>query len=118
MVTVHLHNVVLFAYHGIYEHETKQGNTFEIDLDVTYDEASSDFSKIDEVINYENLFVIVQQRMAIATPLLEKVCDDIIQFIKEKYSSVKEISITLYKLQAPIKDFKGKVGVTLSRKFE
>jgi|SRR5579871_1296942 len=117
MVTVHLHNVVLFAYHGIYEHETTNGNTFEIDLDVMYDELANDFSHINDVINYENLFAIVQQRMAVPTPLLEKVCNDIIQIIKEKYPPVQEISITLYKLQAPIKDFKGKVGVTLSRKF-
>jgi dihydroneopterin aldolase len=117
MATIHLHNVSLFAYHGIYEHEKAKGSMFEIDLDVVYDEKEKDFVSIKDTINYEILFAVVQQQMNIPTELLEKVCVNIIDAVKEKYSIAKQITITVYKLQAPIKDFKGKVGVTFSRKY-
>jgi dihydroneopterin aldolase len=119
MITVHLHNVILFAHHGIYDEEKINGNTFEINLDVVYDDDEENvFENIEHTISYEDLFVIVKNEMQTPTPLLEKVCVQIINKIKKNHPSVKEAVITMYKLQAPIEGFKGKAGVTISKKFE
>lgn len=118
MVTVHLHNVIIFAYHGMYDEEKINGNTFEINLDILYDDKESAFENIEHTISYEDLYKIVKSQMQIATPLLEKVCLQIINNIKNDHPSVKEASITMYKLQAPIEGFKGKAGVTIKKKFE
>jgi 7,8-dihydroneopterin aldolase/epimerase/oxygenase len=117
MVTIHLHELIFFAQHGIYKEEKEKGNRFEVKLDVLFKNRGNKFGSIEQTINYEDLFSIVQEEMLIATPLLEKVCQAIINSIKKKHPSVKEISITIYKLNPPIKGFKGRVGVTIIKKF-
>jgi dihydroneopterin aldolase len=118
MITIHLHNVIIFAHHGIYEEEKVKGNTFEINLDVVYDDKESSFENIQHTISYEDLYIIVKNQMQTATPLLEKVCLRIINKIKMEHPLIKEVSITMYKLHAPIEGFNGKAGVTISKKFD
>jgi dihydroneopterin aldolase len=117
MVTIHLHNIILFAYHGIYEEERVTGNTFEVNVDVVYDDEERNFEHIGHTINYEELYGIIKQEMQTATHLLEKVCLEIICAISQRYPFIKEASVSIYKLKAPIEGLDGKVGVTLSRKF-
>jgi len=49
---------------------------------------------------------------------LEKICQGIILNIKHQHPSVSEIKISIFKLQAPIEHFVGKVGVTMHRSFK
>lgn len=118
MVTVELRNLIMHGHHGIYEEEKKVMNTFEVNLDVKYDEKKSDFDSINDTISYVDLYEIVKGKIKVPVFLLEKICQGIIRKIKHQYPSVKEISITIYKIQAPIENFQGKVGVTMRRKFD
>lgn len=117
MISIELHNVHIHAFHGIFEGEEKVGNEYVINLDVAYDEAISDFDDINTTISYVDLFEIVKQRMHIPTGLLEKVCESIIRKIKHQYPFVKEISLSVHKLQAPIGQLEGSVGVRMNKKF-
>ena len=119
MVTIKLDNVRLHGYHGIHEEERKVMNTFEVCLDVSYyldDDAS--FERIEETISYADLYAILQQKIGVPVSLLEKICLDVIREIKNRYPCVRSVEISIYKLQAPIENFQGKVGVTMSRQFE
>ena len=118
MVTVHLHNVVMHAHHGIYDEEEKSGSNYELNLDVNFDEHDAKLEKINDTISYEELYGIVRKKMMVPTPLLEKVCEGIIRKIKHEFAGVREISISIYKLEAPIENFQGKVGVTMRKKFD
>ena len=117
MISIELIDVQLHAFHGIYEGEEKIGNPYLINLSVKYDEGIADFDDINNTINYVDLYEIVKQRMSIPTGLLEKVCESIIRRIKHQYPFVKEVSLSLQKLQPPLLNFQGKVGVTMSKKF-
>ena len=68
--------------------------------------------------NYVNLFAIVKQRMHQPSPLLEKIADEIIGKIRVQYPFIREVIISIYKLQAPIGNFQGKAGMTLHKKFD
>ncbi len=118
MIIVELQNIIMHAYHGIYEGEAKIGSDYEVNLKVSYNEGKSDFSSINSTINYAEIFEIVQQRMKVPTPLLEKVAEGIIRKIKHQYSFAKEIVISIYKLQPPIEIFQGKVGITMHKTFD
>jgi dihydroneopterin aldolase len=50
--------------------------------------------------------------------LLEKIADEIIGKIKAQYPFIREVIISIYKLQAPIGNFQGKAGMTLHKKFD
>ncbi|HEY0677531.1 MAG TPA: dihydroneopterin aldolase [Chitinophagaceae bacterium] len=118
MVTVHLREVILYAFHGLYEEEHKTGNNYEINLDVIYDERNSKFESIHDTISYEDLFGIVKRKMQAPTLLLEKICEGIIRKIKHEYPNVLEINVSIFKLQPPIENLQGKVGVTIRKKFD
>jgi len=117
MVTIHLHNVMMHAHHGVYKEEEKSGSNYEVNLDVKFDELDKKIEKIDDTISYEELYGIVKKKMLVPTPLLEEVCEGIIRKIHHEFAGVREISISIYKLEAPIENFQGKVGVTMRKKF-
>ena len=118
MVTVRLHNLIFSGHHGVFKEELATGNTFEVHLDVLYDEKDRPFESLDTIVNYVNLFAIVKQRMHQPSPLLEKIADEIIGKIKVQYPFIQEVILSIYKLQAPIGNFQGKAGMTLHKKFD
>ncbi|MGZ5248287.1 MAG: dihydroneopterin aldolase [Flavitalea sp.] len=118
MITIRLKDVKIHAGHGIYSGESLVGNSYQLDLWVKYPETEQSFENLNETIDYGELYDIVMQRMAVDTPLLEKLCNDILMDIRLKYPGVKESEITIYKLQAAINNLEGKVGVTLHKKFD
>ena len=118
MLSVNLFDLAFYSFHGIYEGETRIGNNYQVNLIVSYDERKIKMDSLQSVINYEVLYEIVKKRMAIATPLLEEVAEAIIIKIRHQYSNIKEISISIFKLQPPIENFRGKVGITLRKKFD
>lgn len=118
MLTIELKDIRLYAYHGVYELEQLTGNEYEVNLWVSYEEGDTRFDSLAQTIGYETLFDIVRQRMMIRTALLERVCDSIIRKIRHKFPFVKEVKISLYKLQAPIQYLDGKVGVTMHKLFD
>ena len=118
MLTVHLSDLLFHAYHGIHEAESVAGGNFLVNMDVEYDEKHIKFNNIDNVINYEEVYHIISKRMAIASPLLEEVADTIIRKLKHRYSNVKVVTLSIYKLHPPIEGFQGKVGITLRKKFD
>ncbi len=109
--------MVFYEHHGIYEEERRVMNSFEVNLSVSYMENNPVFERIADTISYVNLFKIVQEKMKEPVYLLEKICQGIILNIKHQYPTVSEIRISIYKLQAPIEHFVGKVGVTMHRSF-
>lgn len=117
MISIELVNLHMYAFHGIFAGEEKVGNPYIINLSVKYDEKDNDFENISNTINYEELYKIVKQRMAIPTGLLEKICITIIRHIKHQYPFTKEIDLSIQKLQPPLQEFQGNVGVSMNRKF-
>lgn len=117
MVTVQLHKLIFSARHGVLREELATGNTFEVNLDVLYDEQDRPFEGLDSIVNYVALFGIVKERMSQPSALLERIADEIITKIREHYPFIKEVVLSIYKLQAPIGNFQGKAGMTLHKKF-
>lgn len=117
MISIELKDVTISARHGLYAGESSTGNIYHIDLSVKYDETNLAFDSISHTINYVELYDIIKQRMQDSTALLEKLCSEIVQQIKDLYPSVKEVILSVYKIQAPIENFEGKVGVTLHKLF-
>src|SRR5438132_13312276 len=112
MVVIELQQVRLKAFHGIYEGEQKIGSLYDVNVKVVYEEGDTQFDDLKNTINYVEILDIVKQRMQEPTGLLEKVADSIIQKIRHQYPYTKEIIISIYKLEAPVENFQGRIGVT------
>ena len=118
MTTVELHNLILHGYHGVFEEEKKVMNTFEVNLSVRFDERKSDFNRLEDTISYVDLYKIVRNKTQAPALLLETLCQGIIRKIKQQYPRVTEVTISIFKMQAPIENFQGKVGITMKKKFD
>jgi dihydroneopterin aldolase len=95
----------------LYNHETINGNNFEINLTVNY-QPKAPIVNISQTINYVDVFEIVNTRMQIATPLLETVVMEIAEQILAQYYLAEEVIIAIKKMQPPITNFNGSVGVS------
>lgn len=118
MVVIELQQVRMHAFHGVYEGEKKTGSEYEINVKVWYDEGDTNFDDLKSTVNYVNILDIVKQRMLVPTGLLEKVADGIIRTIRQQYPFTQEIMVSIYKLEAPVENFQGKLGVTIHKQFD
>jgi dihydroneopterin aldolase len=55
--------------------------------------------------------------MSEPTPLLEKVAKQILDDIHENFTVIRFSRISIYKLQPPIPQFQGRVGVEMTRDY-
>jgi 7,8-dihydroneopterin aldolase/epimerase/oxygenase len=118
MVVIELQQVRLQAFHGVYSGEEKTGSNYEINVRVAYEEGDCTFDDLNNTINYVEILRIVKQRMQVSTGLLEKVALGIITEVKEQYPFTREVVLSIYKLDAPVENFQGKIGVTLHKQFD
>lgn len=116
MFTIHLHDLKFFAYHGLYEEERKTGNNFEMNVDVVADIPDT-VTKLEQTIDYAEVYQIIETRMKQPTALLETLINDLAEKIYQYDKRIKSVSITIKKLSAPIKFFNGVVGVSYKKDF-
>jgi 7,8-dihydroneopterin aldolase/epimerase/oxygenase len=116
MITLHLHSLRFFSYHGLYEEEKILGNEYEVNADVAFDEKRT-ISSLNETINYANIFESIKQRMNVPTALLETVVQDLAKEIRSIDPRIKMISISIKKKNPPIANIQGSVGVSYKIEF-
>ena len=71
--TIHLVDILLHGYHGLFEEEKLVGNTFKINVTVVYEPSRFPITQLADTIDYGAVFSILQHQMQEATPLLETV---------------------------------------------
>lgn len=116
MLSIHLHQLQFFAYHGIYEEERVSGNQFEVDIRIDYQPESIPVKHLSDSIDYVQVYDLVNMRMSIATPLLETLVTELADQILATFLKAEVVFISIKKLHPPIPDFKGSVGVSFELK--
>lgn len=108
-----LTGVTGFGYHGVFEAERREGQTFSVDIEVIADfEKAVSTDDVANTVNYAQLADIAHEAIT-GEPfnLIEKLADKIAQGCLE-ISGVKAVSVTVHKPQAPIEVPFGNVSVT------
>lgn len=117
MITIHLHNLKFYSFHGVNEEEKILGNEYEVNADIQFHEGTAIIEKLSDTINYVEVFDMIKKRMHIPTPLLETVVMEIGNSISSKYDNVRSINISIKKINPPIESVQGSVAVTWHREF-
>lgn len=100
---ISLEGLSFYAYHGFYEEERKSGNRFLVDIKVnTTIPENSDFENLDNTVNYEELYRIVQSEMIKPSQLLENVAKNILDQAFNKISKIESVQVTISKLSPPV----------------
>ena len=91
------------SYHGVYDLEKLNGQTFKVDIsfETNIDAASQSDSLID-TIDYTYIYELIKEQMEIRSSLLEHVALRIVHSIKAKVLAVQNIELTLTKVNPPI----------------
>ncbi len=101
--SIHLHQVKLFAHHGVLPQERATGAYFYISL-----RAKTDFSRsvqTDELtgtVSYADLFDIVREEMNIPSALLEHVAGRILNRIFNRFETVTALQLSITKENPPM----------------
>ncbi|MCL1934550.1 MAG: dihydroneopterin aldolase [Candidatus Azobacteroides sp.] len=103
MECIELKKMIFYARHGVMEQERIVGNKYRIDLKLFLDLSKAvESDKIEDTVNYADIFGTVKEEMAIPSYLLEHIAGRIIRKIKQKYPTIQKIKIRLAKLNPPI----------------
>jgi len=112
--TIHLVDIILHGYHGLFEEEKLVGNTFKINVTVVYTPSTFPITNLPDTIDYGAVFQILKGHMQLATPLLETLAANFCLSVFEKFSTAQEISIHIQKMMPPIAGMVGSVAVGLT----
>lgn len=113
---VSLEGMEFYAFHGFYEEERENGNDFVVDVHVTTDFAiASEHDDLDGTVNYEVIYAITKEEMAIPTKLLERVAQRILERLFEAFHEISCIEISVAKKNPPVGGKVNQSRITMTR---
>ena len=115
MTKIILENMEFHAFHGCLEFEQQLGNTFIVTLSMKISdiEKAGITDKLDDTLNYQLVYDVVQEQMAIPSKLIEHVAQRIMDSILSKFPQIKEVGLRLSKLNPPLGGKVEKVTIEL-----
>jgi dihydroneopterin aldolase len=106
-----------FGYHGVFDHEAKNGQDFFVDLEIQIDLSKASVSDdLNDTVDYGALTnLVVEEITGERAQLIEKLAGRIADRIKNSYPEIKKISVTVHKPKAPVSAEVSDISVTISR---
>src|SRR5688572_28878427 len=117
LLTISLNNVRFRAYHGLYPEERQKGNDFVVNMQVGYVPATGSITSLEETIDYAGLFDTINTTMQKPVDLLETLVQSITKAVHQIFPHIKEITVSVEKLNPPIDKFSGSVTVSFQAKY-
>lgn len=116
--TIELKSIRFFAEHGMYEEEKKVGNEFEVDVSIATKSPKKIIGSIEQTINYAEVYRILQEEFSQRKFLLETVAMQVADQLQKQFPEIESVRISIRKLNPPITNFSGSVGITYSKEFK
>lgn len=117
-MTIELRGLRFFAEHGMYVEERKVGNQFEIDLCIGYKAPKNVIVSIEQTVNYVEVYRLVEEVFSTHKYLLETCAMEICNVLHKNFTQIKRVSISIKKINPPITNFTGSVGISYSKEFK
>lgn len=102
----------------MYEEEKRVGNEFEVDVTIGCKSPEKIITSIDQTINYAEVYRILKQEFAQRKLLLETVAMQVADQLQQQFPEIENVRISIRKLNPPITNFSGSVGVVYSKSFK
>lgn len=116
-IRIELAKLKIFAHHGVHEEERKAGAEFEVKMDIRFNTGNT-IQALDQTVDYTAVYSIIREEMARPRPLLETVGTEIVNRVRLAYPYVEEINITISKINPPLANFRGELGVSVTNRKE
>ena len=100
---IFLENIKIYAYHGVFEQETRVGNYFIVNLKLELDLSKAvDSDNLEDTISYADVYDIVKREMQIPSKLIEHAAGRIAKALKDNFVTLNTVEIKLSKLNPPM----------------
>jgi dihydroneopterin aldolase len=117
MINVALHGAEFFGKHGFYPEEQLLGSRFVVDISVDFEPKGELLhDKLGDTVDYEHLYEITYAQMQHPRKLIESLCQAIIDDIVKHYPYIGAVSVTIKKLNPPMKGRVAHSSVTITHK--
>lgn len=101
-MTIRLQDIEMHAFHGVLEEERRLGNTFRVNVSMSVsDVVGVQTDRIEDTINYQAVYDIVAQEMAIPSQLLEHVVYRIRRALLAQWPNA-EVRVAVSKKNPPL----------------
>lgn len=115
MAIVALEGMEFYARHGYYEEERIIGNKYSVDVFMEVDATeAAETDKLEGTVNYEKVYEIVADVMAIDANLLEHLAGKMVNKLKGSFSRARKVTVRVSKYNPPVKGLCHKATVELS----
>jgi len=106
-----------FGYHGLFEHERKDGQDFFVDLALSVDlTAAAQSDAIEDTVNYAEITdLVVEEITSNPVNLIEKLAARIAERVLNQHIKVQSITVTVHKPQAPVAAQLKDIAVVVNR---
>ena len=116
MGIITLEGMKFHGYHGVHESERKNGNLFEVDLEIEYDfEKAASSDDLSYTLDYEKAYLIVKQQMEGSNLLLEHLAKKIIDALYSSHPGIEHATVKVSKMNPPVGGDCERASVRLSR---
>lgn len=115
---IELKGLRFFAEHGMYAEEKKVGNEFEVDVSLTCKAPKQTVTAIHETINYVEVYRIVEEELTEHKLLLETCAMNICNKLHAEFPQIRRMAVSIKKINPPITNFTGFVGVSFTKDFK
>jgi dihydroneopterin aldolase len=112
---IYLNDLIFNGFHGVYPAEKKIGNTFKVDVRIQMTPATKTIHKLEETIDYVQVYALIQKIMAVPTPLLETIVANIADQILAANPIAELVYVKITKLQLSVPYFEGTTAVDIER---
>ncbi len=101
---ISLQGIQGFGYHGVFEHERKNGQEFFVDIELSADlTRASQTDSLEDTIDYGAVCdVVVTHIVGTPVQLIEKLAADIADDILKQFLLVDSVKVIVHKPQAPV----------------
>jgi len=113
---IEIHGIAGFGYHGLFDHERKNGQSFAVDVKLELKRKKAGKSdSIDDAVDYSSVIKSVHE-MIIGEPvnLIERLAELIAKDLLKKYP-VRSVEIVVHKANAPVGFPVGDIAVRIKR---
>ena len=112
-----IHDLHLFAYHGVNPEEKADGQNFYLDIICELPlEKPSVTDNLDDTVSYAKIIKLARKVFTENVfDLIEKAAGTVADAVMNEYPTVQKVSVTVRKPEAPIKADFGYVAVEVSR---
>ncbi len=103
MSIISLNNMKFHAYHGCFDFEKRDGNTFLVSAVMELNTSEAEISdNLEDTLNYQKVYEVVKKEMENPSDLIENVARRIYDAVLESFPQIKSLKISLSKLNPPL----------------